>query len=402
MFAQWLTKLEKVCRAQTAEERQAIYRFRYQIYCKEQGRETGGVHHDTETVWDDDDELDSSVHLYTGTPQDITGVVRLCCWEPGQIPPRDFELLSLHVFPDVEHTRVAELGRLMIQPTMRGKLVIPSLARATYEFLAGEFRARLAVAYCSAGLVKHYRKLGFRPYCAPLVPTSDGMHVALVTLLSDVDFHKQAGSPVVGQVRKYFSAADSKRDLERYGPLLVEESTPIEADPARIWAEIQAEFVADGANQPSFLQSLPEKTVKLLSSSGLIINIEANTLVTKAGFGEREMYVILDGIFEVTDLDGRRLRIMSKGDLFGEIAFFRESGRRSASVRALNEGKLLVLRRRVLIEMMQSEPQSAAQILFNMGRVLSERLATLSQQQRLSSTSSGVFGEEDEDVPPLP
>ena len=198
---------------------------------------------------------------------------------------------------------------------------------------------------------------------------------------------------------KYFSAADGKRDLERYGHLLIEESTPIEADPSRIWAEVQAELLADGADRPSFLQSLPDKTVKLLSNSGFIVNIDADTLVTKAGFGEREMYVILDGIFEVTDPGGRRLRIMSKGDLFGEVAFFRESGKRSALVRALSDGKLLVLRRRVLSEMMQSDPQTAAQILFDMGRVLSERLATIGQEQRLSATASGTFAWEDEEPP---
>src|SRR5690606_2210358 len=148
-------------------------------------------------------------------------------------------------------------------------------------------------------------------------------------------------------------------------------------DPARIWAEIRAEFLADVADQPSFLQSLPEKTVKLLSSSGFVLDVATGILVTKAGFGEREMYVILEGVFEVTDTEGRRLRIMSKGDLFGEVAFFRDSGRRSASVRALSEGKLLVLRRRVLEEMMESDPHSAAQILFGMGRVLSERVATI-------------------------
>jgi len=396
MFARWLTRLETVRRAETAQERQAIYRFRYQIYCKEQGRDIGGVHHDTQTVWEDDDEQDFSVHLYTGTPEDISGVVRLRCWEPGQIPRHEFELLSLHVFPDIERTRVAELGRLMIRPTMRGKLVVPALARAVYEYLSGEFGARIAVAFCNAGLVKHYRKLGFRPYAAPLVPTPDCLGVALVTVLSDLDFHRQVGSPVVGQVRKYFSAADSKRDLDRYGHLMVGESTPIESDPARIWAEIQAEFLADVADQPSFLQSLPEKTVKLLSSSGFVLDVATGILVTKAGFGEREMYVILEGVFEVTDTEGRRLRIMSKGDLFGEVAFFRDSGRRSASVRALSEGKLLVLRRRVLEEMMESDPHSAAQILFGMGRVLSERVATIGQEQRLSAAASGVLVWEDE------
>lgn len=397
MLAQWLTRLETVHRAATAEERQAIYRFRYAIYSREQGREIGGVHHDTRTVWDDDDEQRCSVHLYTGTPDDITGVVRLRCWEPGQVPRQDFEMLSLRVFPDIEHTRVAELGRLMIRPTLRGKLVLPSLARATYEHLAGDFGARLALAYCNAGLVKHYRKLGFRPYSAPLVPTPDCMGVALVAVLSDLDFFKQVGSPVVGQVRKRFSAADGRRDRELYGHLLVEESTPIEADPSRIWSEIQAEFLSDAAEPPSFLQSLPEKTVKLLSKSGFIIDIEANTLVTKAGFGERELYVILDGIFEVTNASGRRLRIMSKGELFGEIAFFREEGKRSASVRALSHGKLLLVRRRVLSEMMQSDPQSAAQLLFAMGQVLSERLATLGQEQRLSAATSGIFAADDDE-----
>lgn len=398
MFAQWLTRLETVRRAETAEERQAIYRFRYQIYCKEQGRVLGGVHHDTETVWDDDDELKSSVHLYTGTVDDISGVVRLRCWEPGRIPRHEFEILSLHVFPDIERTPVAELGRLMIRPTLRGKLVIPSLARAAYEFLSGEFRAQLAFGYCQVGLVKHYRKLGFRPYAAPLVRTPDCIGVALVTLLSDFDFHRSVGSPVVGQVRKYFSVADSRRDLERYGHLLVRDNTPIEADPSRIWTEIQTDFLADDAEQPSFLQSLPEKTVKLLSNSGFILSIAADMLVTKAGFGEREMFVILEGIFEAVDLDGRRLRIMSKGDLFGEVAFFRESGKRSASVRALSDGKLLVLRRRVLSEMMQSDPHSAAQILFSMGRVLSERLATMGQEQHLSAVVSELLALEDEEA----
>jgi CRP-like cAMP-binding protein/predicted GNAT family N-acyltransferase len=384
MFAQWLTRLETVHKAETAKERQAIYRFRYQIYCKEQGRSVGGAHHDTETVWDEDDEQSFSVHLYTGTPENITGVVRLRCWEPGQIPQYDFDLLSLHVFPDIENTRIAELGRLMVRPTMRGKLVIPSLARAVYEYLSGEFGTRLAVAYCNAGLVRHYRKLGFQPYAAPLVPTADCLGVALVTLLSDLEFHKQVGSPVVGQVRKYFSAADSKRDLERYGHLLVGEHTPIEADPDQVWEEIQAELHTDPAEQPSFLQLLPEKTVKLLTNGGFVLNVEADTLVTKAGFGEREMYVILDGIFEAFDPAGwpagRRLRIMSKGELFGEVAFFRESGKRSASVRAMSDGKLLLLRRSMIRELMQSDPHSAAQILFNMGQVLSERLATISQE----------------------
>ena len=39
MFKKWLTKLEPVHIARTREEREAVYRLRYQIYYKEYGRE---------------------------------------------------------------------------------------------------------------------------------------------------------------------------------------------------------------------------------------------------------------------------------------------------------------------------------------------------------------------------
>ncbi len=47
------------------------------------------------------------------------------------------------------------------------------------------------------------------------------------------------------------------------------------------------------------------------------------------------MYVILDGAFEVEAGGGRRLALLEKGDLFGEVAFFTEAGERTASVRAV-------------------------------------------------------------------
>lgn len=136
----------------------------------------------------------------------------------------------------------------MIPPTMRGKLVVPSLARACYEYLAGEFGARLAFGYCNAGLVRHYRKLGFRPYAAPLIRTPDCMGVA------------------------WWRCSPMPRSTARW---------------ARPW---------------------------------------------------------------------------------------------------------------VLREMMESDPRAAAQILFNMGRVLSERLATIGQEQRLAA-ASGVFAWDDDEPP---
>ena len=138
MFESWVTKLEGVHEAKTREERDAVYAFRYKVYVEELGRELGGADHVRKIVCDEDDEQDSSTQLYTGPLEDISGTVRLRIWQPGQIPKHEFEMLSMSSFPDIESRAISELGRLMIRPTLRGKLLLPSLVRSVYERMRSE------------------------------------------------------------------------------------------------------------------------------------------------------------------------------------------------------------------------------------------------------------------------
>ena len=84
--------------------------------------------------------------------------------------------------------------------------------------------------------------------------------------------------------------------------------------------------------------------------------------------------MILDGTFEVYD-DDRRLRLIGRGDVIGEIGFFGTSGRRTASVRAATDGEVLVLRRHFLDELREHDPACAAEILFELARALADRVS---------------------------
>jgi hypothetical protein len=382
MFARWLTKFESVHKATTQEEREAIYRFRYTVYVEELNRSIGGVDHERRWVHDADDHAPSSTLLYTGTPQEVTGTLRLCHWEPGQVPPYDFKLLSMHVFPDIQERHVAEVGRFMIRPNLRGKLILPAFAHAAYEVLVGERHSELLFCYCSPGLVPLYRKLGMRPYSGAMVPTADGMHVPLVAIPSDHEYFRQQGSPVAPLIKRYYGPGKRPPvELSRYAAVLSAGALPIEVEPARVWEEVQEEFLAAGQSS-SFLEGLSDRAIKQLTSKGFIVDVPEGTLVTQEGFGEKEMFVILDGIFEALVQD-RRLAVMGKGEVIGEVAFFRESGRRSASVRATTAGRVLALRRRFLEELMKDDPALAAQLLFNLARIMSERLARQSSVQQV-------------------
>jgi CRP-like cAMP-binding protein len=116
------------------------------------------------------------------------------------------------------------------------------------------------------------------------------------------------------------------------------------------------------------LEALSEETVRKLTGKGFLMDVPAGQLLTEKGLSQQEIFVILDGAFEVDDGD-RRLRVIGQGDVIGEIGFFGSSGRRSASVTAASDGQVLVLRRRFVDELMKSDPACAAEVLFGLGRV---------------------------------
>ncbi len=106
------------------------------------------------------------------------------------------------------------------------------------------------------------------------------------------------------------------------------------------------------------------------------MQVTADTLITREEHVEKEMFITLEGVFEVI-MGERRVAILEKGDIFGEVAFFRASGKRSATVKALTDGRLLVLRRKFLKEMAKRDPDTAFNILFNLGSMLSERFVAI-------------------------
>ncbi len=375
MFRKWLTKLEPVQIATTRKEREAVYRFRYLVYYKEYGRQLGSPDHDRQWVTDDDDEKDYSTILYTGTPEAITGTVRLRHWDPGCVPPHEVDEVSMDVFDGIEKLYTGEIGRLMIRRTMRGKLLLAAIMQKAYELFCGEFRTDLVFLYCSPGLVHHYRKLGCRTFGGRIVHAPDGIMVPLVNIVSDLVYHRQVGSLVTPLIRRYFGPGKRPPlDLAPYRQILESEAAPIELDAEKIWAEMQAVVTGQTPDSGSFLDSLTDDLVQQLTERGLVLRVTEGTLMTRTGFGEQEMYLVLDGLFEAT-AGGRQLSVMGCGDLFGELAFFLPGHRRVADVRALSDGRVLVLRGKVLHQLIESDSKTAARLLLQIGAVMAGRLA---------------------------
>jgi Cyclic nucleotide-binding domain/Acetyltransferase (GNAT) domain len=365
--------LEPVYIAETEAEREAVFKFRYSVYGAELGRKLGHADHGRERVHDDEDDQPYTTLLYTddGAGQ-LTGTIRIRRWEPGQVPAKDWETFSMERFAGLRDMSTAEIGRLMIEPGHRGQLGLVSMACAVYQLYAGELAADVGFINCATGLVRHYRLLGFRTYAGKMVPTVDGIEVPLVLIPSDRAFLEQAGSFVAPFADLFYGPGRRAQvDVAPWARLLDADSAPVRFDQAAVWERVERlRQAAD--DHPSMLEALSEDTVRKLSEQGFLMDVPAGHLLTEKGLTQREIFVILDGAFEVHDGD-RRIALLGQGDVIGEVGFFGTSGRRMASVTAASDGQVLVLRRRFVDELMRSDPACAAEVLFGLARVLADR-----------------------------
>jgi hypothetical protein len=368
-----LDALEPVHVAETEAERQAVFEFRYSVYATELGRKLGNAHHGDQVVHDEEDDKPYTTLLFTRDDDGgLTGTIRIRCWEPGEVPLKDWETFSMARFEGLGGMRTAEIGRLMIEPGHRGELGLLSMACAVYQLCAGQLEADTAFINCATGLVRHYRLLGFRTYAGRLVPTADGIEVPLVFIPSDRAYLEQVGSIVAPFADVFYGPGKrAPVDVGRWARLLDADSAPVRFDQAAVWERVDRLRQTE-TEHPSMLEALTEDTVRKLTGKGFLMDVPAGQLLTEKGLTQREIFVILDGAFEVHDGE-RRLCVLGQGDVIGEVGFFRSTGRRSASVTAASDGQVLVLRRRFIDELMKSDPACAAEVLFELARVLADR-----------------------------
>ena len=204
------------------------------------------------------------------------------------------------------------------------------------------------------------------------MPTADGIEVPLVLIPGDRAYLEQVGSFVAPFADVFYGPGKrAPVDVGRWSRLLDADSAPVRFDSVAAWERVNRLRQAE-AEHPSMLEALSENTIRKLTEKGFLMDVPAGQLLTEKGLSQREIFVILDGAFEVHDGE-RRLCVLGGGDVIGEIGFFRSSGRRAASVTAASDGQVLVLRRHFIDELMKNDPACAAEVLFGLARVLADR-----------------------------
>lgn len=337
------------------------------------------VHHleqlpDKKIVKDDDDDVPFARHVYAGEIDDIKGSTRLMIWGPGEVPKNWFDEYNMDLFPNISELATSEIGRLCVRSNLRGKLVVPSIVSFIYDYMAGEQGTDLNFSVCRPTLLKYYRKLGARPYGARLHPMEFGLAIPLVYVMSDYDYFDSVDAITTSNVKKHFGRGKRPPlDMTPFEHLFAADNRQIEISSGRVLQELEDRLSEAGDEAPKWMGALPPKVLEMLAQAGFLLDVKPGDVIIQEGMAERELYVIIDGSAEVLQND-KQLTVLGPGAVMGEMAFFREAGLRTATVRAVEPTRVLVLRYKFLQELKKKDPDAAFSILFHLGQSLADRL----------------------------
>ncbi|HQZ34923.1 MAG TPA: cyclic nucleotide-binding domain-containing protein [Ilumatobacteraceae bacterium] len=91
----------------------------------------------------------------------------------------------------------------------------------------------------------------------------------------------------------------------------------------------------------ALFSGLTKKELGLVAAAGTEVDVAAGTVIMEQGRRGVDAFVILKGTF-VVRRNGRKVAVLSAGDIFGELALL-DDGLRSATVECTGDGSVLAL-----------------------------------------------------------
>jgi CRP-like cAMP-binding protein len=121
-------------------------------------------------------------------------------------------------------------------------------------------------------------------------------------------------------------------------------------------------------------EPLPPTSLEKLARAAVTETVSGGATVIVEGEPGEKFYIVVDGSLQVSS-HGHPLRVLHRGEVFGEIALLRDVPR-TATVSAATESTLLTIRRIDFLSAVIGSPESA----YIVEQIISARISTSTQQ----------------------
>jgi len=358
--------------AVTEEEKEKIFHFRYKRYVQELDRKIEIADHKNQIIKDKLDK--TAINLYIDNDYgEILGVMRLNFSHETEFSNHIQEMFDFDfIVKQFGQERFALMTGTLIAKNSNNFLT-PAVLNSFFYCYCRENNIPFAISWCEPCLVKFFSKLGFYRYRKDLVINDTGARVPLILVADDISHMEKIKSPFLPFASEYsYDPAHQnwfkKRFTEDFNSINEESVDSIE-----FWNYFQG--CLQGYSSLLF-QSLSDSEIQDLIQSQKISNYSSQKIILKEGDEGDSFFVILKGSVEIYRIHNKKkysLRILGKGDLFGEMAFLCNE-KRGANIIALEKTEILVLSPKKLQILGEKKPKIANTIMTNIARILALRL----------------------------
>jgi predicted RND superfamily exporter protein len=149
-----------------------------------------------------------------------------------------------------------------------------------------------------------------------------------------------------------------------------------------LWDLLGVRLGKDPTSTIPLLRGLRPAQARIVVLMGQLKQFAPGETIVRQGEKGNEMYVIIEGRAEIWAGAGgerKRLDMVGRGDVFGEMALVRQD-ERSADVVAAEPVEALMVNERFLSRIQSRYPRIAAKVFLNLTRILSDRLERANQR----------------------
>lgn len=356
--------------AKNKNDRLNVYHFRFQVLAEELGLTGFDIDEKAESVVDEHDRVSDQV--YVTRNNEIVASVRLFSGR-DKIPREFTENYGLKPFAKFGAKALSFTGRLTVDARLRGSEVPALISSSTFK-MALKNGALFDFTHCPPELVVLYERLGYRRYTDNFSHPDLGLQVPLVMVLHDVEHLVQSKSPFADIVRNMDVKKEPVHWFRRTFPDAAVSVGAKADDEQKFWDFLTNQLHQNPLHGIPLFEGMSFREAQQFLRSASVIQYKSRASLTRAGDKGREMFVILSGTVEVkAPGSDAMLAELTRGALVGELAFLSETPR-SANITVVDEAEVLVLSQEVFNQVVESIPQVAAKVLFNLSLILCGRL----------------------------
>ncbi len=366
------TPVTEIHPARSENDFDDIYGFRYRIYVEEMGRYRSIADHDAGKLIEADDERS---HLYCARCDGaFAGTMRFTCGGDGGFTERHIAQYDLQPFLETvpqEHMVIGE--RFMIDPVHRGSDLLFRMF-CVYMNFVNERRIQLIFGDCEPHLLNVYLGLGFRTYTNHNVNSPEtGYLIPLVMIAEDLDYFRAIKSPLAKVLRDFGADARVPDGLDKLleGGDAVMSERMLSRD--RYWESVGKALMRFEDGRTTLFDDMSEEEVQACLAKSNTIKCARGDRIIKRDNVAQNMFVVLSGTLEVKDGD-EVVAVLSKGDMFGEIAFFLDLPRTRDVYAATDDVTVMSLSESTLRSLIGSHSEPAAKLLLNVAKMMCFKL----------------------------